>query len=206
MKKQNVMLAALVGFLSLAMSFDTQAQTKVWSIGPEAGISISKYGMDANENDSKVGAIGGLFITYSIMNSFGITGKFLFYQKGASTSATNTEQTLNYVEVPVLARFFLNKEGSFRPNIFLGPSIGFLTGVSQKVGDNDRERLDSYKDFYNGVDFGITGGVGFNLRIQDETYLILDARYTHGLSDLTVANGEVNNNSFALTAGVSFGF
>ncbi len=207
MKKQNVILAALVGFLALATSFDTQAQrNKVWSIGPEAGISISKYGMDATANDSKVGAVGGLFVTYSIVNTFAITSKFLFYQKGATFNTSDTKQTLTYFEIPVFGRFFLNKEGSFRPNIYVGPSFGFLVGAANKVGSNDRENIDSYKNTYNGVDVGITGGVGFNFRILNETYFILDARYTHGLSDLSKANGDVNNNSIALTAGVSFGF
>ena len=200
------MLAALVGFLALAMSFDTQAQTKVWSIGPEAGISISKYGMDASENDSKVGAVGGLFVTYSIVNTFAVTTKFLFYQKGAAFNTGDIKQTLTYFEIPVVGRFFLNKEGDFRPNIFLGPSFGFLAGATNKIGSNDRVDIDGYKNIYNGFDFGITGGAGFNFRIMNETYFILDARYTHGISDLSKANGSVNNNSVAVTAGVSFGF
>ncbi|MEO7989201.1 MAG: porin family protein [Chryseolinea sp.] len=206
MKKQNIIIAGLLVFFAVVTSFDTQAQRKVWSIGPEAGISISSYGMDASSNDSKVGGIVGGFVTYSIVNTFAITTKLLYYQKGASFPSSNTKQTLHYLEVPVIGRFFLNKEGSFRPNIFLGPSFGFLNGASQKVGNNDRAKIDSYKNIYNNVDVGITGGVGFNFLVANETYLILDARYTHGLSDISKANGDVNNNSLALTAGLSFGF
>lgn len=206
MKKQHILLAALVALLSLTTSFDTQAQSKVWSIGPEAGISISNYGMDANDTDPKPGAVGGLFVTYSIINTFAITTKFLFYQKGATFPTTDTKQTLTYFEIPVMGRFFLNKEGDFRPNIFVGPSFGFLTGATNKIGSNDRTDIDSYKNTYNGVDVGVTGGIGFNFRILNETYLVLDARYTHGLSDLSKSDGKVNNNSVALTAGVSFGF
>lgn len=206
MKKLNFILIGLVVLLTLVMSFDTQAQKKVWSIGPEAGISVSSYGMDASSNDSKVGAVAGGFITYSIINTFAITAKLLYYQKGATFPSTDTKQTLHYLEVPVIGRFFLNKEGSFRPNIFLGPSFGFLNGASQKIGTNDRAKVDSYKNVYNNVDVGITGGVGFNFLIANETYFILDARYTHGLSDISKVDGDVNNNSLALTAGLSFGF
>ncbi len=206
MKKLHFTLTGLVVFLTLVMTFNAKAQKKVWSIGPEAGISISSYGKDAGSNDSKVGAVAGGFITYSIVNTFAITAKLLYYQKGATFASTDTKQTLHYLEVPVIGRLFLNKEGSFRPNIFLGPSFGFLNGASQKVGTNDREKIDSYKNVYNNVDVGITGGVGFNFLIANETYFILDARYTHGLSDISKAVGDVNNNSLALTAGLSFGF
>jgi outer membrane protein W len=206
MKKKNIVITAMVIALTITMSLNLQAQTKVWSVGPEVGISLSKYGKDAGTNDYKTGAIGGMFLTYSILNTFGITTKLLYYQKGASFESSDTKQTLNYIEVPILGRFFLNKEGTIRPNIFVGPSFGFLTGATNKVGSSDRVDIDGYKDIYNTFDFGVTGGLGVNFLISRETYFIIDARYTHGLSDLSVANGDVNNNSFGLTAGLSFGF
>lgn len=198
-------MIALVAVFTLTMSYTTKAQNRVWSIGPEAGLSISKYGKDANANDFKPGAIGGLFVTYSIMNTYAVTGKFLFHQKGASFGSSDTKQTLNYIEIPVIGRYFFNKEGNIRPNIFVGPSFSFLTNVKNKVGNNDPENVESYKDNYNGVDVGVTTGAGCNFRIHKETYLVLDARYTQGLTDVSKSDGKVNNQSFALTAGVSFG-
>ncbi len=207
MKTQKLIIAAVVAFLAFGSSFNTQAQTKkVLSIGPEVGISISNYGMDASSNDPKLGAVIGGFVTYSIINTFAITAKILYYEKGASYKPTDNKQTLQYLEVPIIGRFFLNKEGAFRPNVFVGPSFAFLNGASNKFGNNDRVDIESYKKTYNGVDVGITGGAGFNLRIMNETYLVFDARYTRGLSDITQTIDNVNNNSIALTAGVSFGF
>ncbi|HTJ50288.1 MAG TPA: porin family protein [Cyclobacteriaceae bacterium] len=200
MKKLNIIVITLMGLLVSVISFDTQAQQKVWSIGPEAGVSVSKYGMDANANQSKTGGVAGLFVTYSVVNNFAFTTKFLFYQKGASYSSSNTNQTLRYIEIPLIARYFLTKKGFFRPNVFAGPSFAFLMGANQ----NDR-KVESYKDVYNRRDIGITGGAGFNFLIARETYFIIDARYTHGLTDLTKASGNVSNNSLALTAGFSFG-
>ena len=206
MKKRNTIIASLVTFITLSISFNSMAQNKVWSVGPEAGISFSKYGKDAGTNDFKSGAIGGVFLTYSILNTFAVTTKLLYSQKGASFESIDTKQTLNYVEVPLIGRFFLNKEGNFRPNIFVGPSFGFLTGATNKVGSNDRVDIENYENIFNGFDLGVTGGMGFNFLISNETYFIIDARYTHGLSDITKANGNVNNNSLGLTAGISFGF
>jgi len=206
MKMKKIVIATLVTFLTFTLCITSKAQTKVWSVGPEVGFSFSKYGKDASTNDYKSGAIGGVFLTYSILNTFAVTTKLLYSQKGASFESSDTKQTLNYIEVPVIGRFFLNKEGNFRPNIFVGPSFGFLAGATNKVGSNDRVDIDGYKDIFNNFDFGVTGGLGFNFLISDETYFIIDARYTQGLSDITKANGNVNNNAFGLTAGLSFGF
>ncbi|MBL7857511.1 MAG: PorT family protein [Cyclobacteriaceae bacterium] len=204
--KKHITFLSLVMLLAMTIPYNTKAQNKVWSMGPEVGISLSRYGMDAGDNDYKPGGLGGLFLTYSILNTFAVTTKVLYYQKGASFAVNNTKQTLNYVEVPIIGRFFLNKEGAIRPNIFVGPSFGFLTGAKQNVDNKGNEDISDYKNIYNGVDVGVTGGLGFNFLLFTETYLILDARYTHGLSDLSKANGKVNNNSFALSAGISFGF
>jgi outer membrane protein W len=206
MKFKNLIVATGVTTLYFMMCFQATAQTKVWSVGPEVGISVSKYGKDAITNEFKSGAIGGMFLTYSILNSFAITTKLLYSQKGASFESIDTKQTLNYIEVPVIGRFFLNKEGNFRPNIFVGPSFGFLGGATNKVGSSDRVAIDGYKNIFNNFDFGVTGGLGLNFLVATETYLVIDARYTHGLSDITIANGNVNNGAFGLTAGLSFGF
>jgi len=207
MKTKYLIPGALIALLSLTIPFHTNAQTaKVWSIGPEAGFSVSRYGQDAGSNDFKPGFVGGMFVTYSIINTFGVTTKFLFNQKGAGFPSQDMRQTLNYFEVPVIGRFFLNKEGQVRPNIVFGPSFAFLTGAKNKAENGSVENIESYKNTFNTFDFGLTGGMGVNIRIQNETYLVLDGRYTHGVSDISKDDRDINNNAFAFTAGVSFGF
>jgi Outer membrane protein beta-barrel domain len=204
--KKNILKISIIGSALVFLTILNVGAQKTWSLGPEVGISFSKYGGDAGSNDLKTGAIGGLFLTYSIQNTFGITGKVLYAQKGASFPSSDTKQTLNYIEVPVIGRFYLIKEGNFRPNLFVGPSFGFLTGVTNKVGSGDRVTMENYGSVFNTFDMGITGGAGLNFLISNETYFIVDARYTHGFSDITKAAGVVNNNSLAITAGISFGF
>jgi hypothetical protein len=205
MKKQNIILVALVALCACLLPSLTQAQTeKVWSFGPEAGLTISKYGNDGASSVSKPGLAVGGFLTYSIINTFGITTKLLYYERGAEFSSMNTKQTLQYVEIPMIGRFFLNREGNVRPNIFFGPSFSFLAGAKNKVG-GDIEKLDNFKNNFNTFDFGLTGGLGVSFRIRNETYLVLDGRYTHGISDISKGNDDINNKSFALSAGLQFG-
>jgi hypothetical protein len=178
-------------------------QEKVWSIGPEIGVNYSRYGMDADENNHVSGIAGGIFLTYSVVNTFGITGKILYAEKGADWG--NREEILKYIEVPLLGRFFLNKEGRFRPNLFLGPSFGFLRSVSTRTGTNDPVRIRDFEHTFNKYDLGATAGLGLNYLILRETRLLLDGRYTYGLADITKRPGQINNETITLTFGLSFG-
>lgn len=196
---------------ALALVSQVQAQGgKVWSIGPEVGVNFSKYGRDAGPNDLKTGIVAGFFVTHSIVNNFGITAKFLLSQRGAqyaTPSAPNvtTKQTLNYLEVPILGRFFLTSQGKFRPNLFVGPSFNFLLSGTNKVGDTDPGFT---KENYNSFDFGLTGGLGLNFAIADETRILLDARYVYGLSNINkiASNPNSNNQTINVSLGVQFGF
>jgi outer membrane protein W len=202
-----------ISFLTMTSALVSQVQAqsgKVWSIGPEVGVNFSKFGRDANTNDMKAGILAGAFVTYSIVNNFGITTKFLLSQRGYHRQNTILNKpedlTLNYIEVPILARFFLNKSGRFRPNLFVGPSLNFLMGATNKLGNDDAKKILNYKDVYNTFDFGVTGGLGLNFAIADETRILLDARYVYGLSDVTKSSENANNQTISISAGVQFGF
>jgi hypothetical protein len=175
-------------FLLLGVIFSIQLTASAqyahtWSIGGEIGPSFSKFGGDANDQEFKTGLIAGGFLTYSIVNTFGVTVKALYSQKGTQfeSNGVTMKQSLNYLEIPMLGRFFLNREGRFRPNIFLGPSFGILLGVKNKRGEGDytsvtEEQRKNFKDF----DIGVTGGLGLNY--------------------------EINNNALGVTFGMSFAF
>lgn len=201
----STLALAMISLLALTSPFNSKAQTKdkVWSIGPEIGVNIAKHGRDLDESNFKPGLLVGGFVTYSIRDTYGFTGKVLFSQKGYEYN--NYKETLTYVEIPVVARLFFNREGTFRPNIFAGPSFGFLTGAKGQVGSNDAEQIDNYDNIYNTFDFGVTGGLGLNFEIAREIRFLIDARYTHGLSDIAKSSADVNNNAIGITAGLSFG-
>ncbi|RAW00599.1 porin family protein [Pseudochryseolinea flava] len=195
----------LASLILTIISFSAQAQTdeKVWSFGPEVGMNLSKFGDDGSSSDYRTGILLGVGLTYSIQNTYGVTTKVLYSQKGAEVDDKKT--SLKYIEVPITGRFFLNKDGKCRPNLFVGPSFSFLTGAAEKIGDADAEEVKDYSDFFNTFDFGVTGGIGLNWLIADETHLIIDGRYTHGLTDVSKSNATINNQAFTLSAGVTFG-
>jgi hypothetical protein len=205
MKKQLVRLPLILVLLVLLSPLTSTAQTdeKVWSFGPELGLNISKFGGDASESDFRTGVALGVGLTYSIQNTYGVTTRVLYSQKGAKSG--DTKISMKYIEVPIVGRFFLNREGTCRPNLFVGPSFNFLTGVANKAKGEDSVNDDDFRDSFKTFDFGLTGGVGLNWLIADETHLIIDGRYTHGLSDISKADTDVFNRGFTVSAGVTFG-
>jgi hypothetical protein len=218
--KNRILKVSLLSIFGLMLSIGAFAQEtgRVWSLGPEIGAAFSNHGKDADDSEYKSGLVAGGFVTYSIQDTYAFTTKILFNQKGAKSEDGETKERLNYIEVPVLARVFFNREGTVRPNVFFGPSFGFLTGAQWKLGDDDYKNVediedfdpftdvDSYKDVYNTFDFGVSLGLGLSIRVADEMYFIIDTRYTYGLSEVYKnADGSSNNQNATVTAGLSFG-
>lgn len=219
--KNQILTVSLVSLLGLMLSIGAFAQesNQVWSVGPEIGAAFSNHGKEADNSDYKSGLVAGGFVTYSILNQYAFTAKVLFNQKGAKWTDSDIDgevkERLNYIEIPVLARVYFNREGTVRPNVFFGPSFGFLTGAKLKIGDEDYKNIedtdifgevDSYEDVYNAFDFGLGIGLGLSIKVGPKMYFIVDTRYTYGLSEVYKnEDGSWNNQNATVTAGLSFG-
>jgi hypothetical protein len=210
-----------VAFFSSEL-FAQRRNRQVLSIGPKVGANLSNFYGDVNNQMMQPGLSAGAILTYSVINTFGVSLEALYSQKGAkfenapnSTERLNFNRRLNYVEVPLLARYFLNKEGDFRPNIFLGPSFGFKLNakdVNRSVTGGTARPEQEITNTINPLDVGITGGIGLNFHVQGAMRALLDVRYTHGLSDVAesqsigfAADPRVCNSALTISAGVSFG-
>lgn len=210
-------------FLSSTSHIFAQRNRQVVSIGPKIGVNLTNLYGDVSNQTMQLGLSAGGILTYSVVNVFGISLEALYSQKGAkfenvpfnTTQRINFNRKINYVEVPLLARYFLNKGGDFRPNVFVGPNFGFKLSakdVNRSVVGGASQPDDDISDVINPVDVGITGGIGLNFLVQSAVRVLLDARYTYGFSNITESqiagfstNPTVGNSSITITAGLSFG-
>jgi hypothetical protein len=216
----KVSLLSLFGFMLSIRAF-SQESDWIWNIGAEMGAAFSNHGKDPYEPDYKdseykSGLVAGGFITYS-RDTYAFTGKILLNQKGSKYQNGDVKERLNYIEIPVLARVYFNRKGTIKPNVFIGPSFGILTGAQWKRGDDDYESVenfedndpngdwDSYRDVYRIFDFGVSLGLGLSVKVANETYFIIETRYTHGLSDFKERDGKGNNQNTTVSVGFSFG-
>ena len=196
---------SIVLFFILTASSGAIAQENV-SIGPIIGTSTANLRGDISNTNWKTGLTVGGFYNYSSKSGFGFSGQLLYTQLGARVNNRTNEINLNYLQIPLLATFFLGRPGnSVRPKLFLGPTANFLLNVHDKDGNslNGDTRNRNYYPF----DLGLMGGAGLNCLVNQKIWLNFDVRYGVGLLDVSRSPSNfIANNSWGVMAGVSFPF
>lgn len=125
-----------------------------------------------------------------ISEKFSLQPELLYSGQGYDTGI-DTEGTiaLNYLNIPVIAKYYVTKKLSLKA----GPQIGFL--LSTKGGTHD------YKDLFKTTDFGVNLGIGYKI----DNSLNFGARYVLGLSNINDVGGTTNKNGvFQLSVGYFF--
>jgi hypothetical protein len=162
-------------------------------LGIKGGLNLANFtGEDVFHNSSSEGFAGGVFMRYPLSNSWSFQPEALFTMRGAEFSVEDieTEQQMNYIEMPLLARFGWGHGAMFRPALFIGPSVAFL--LKNKIVDGAEIDL---KDGSRDVDVG--GILGADLEHNlGAGEIILDARYEMGFiswtEDLSARNSTLS--------------
>lgn len=195
-----------IQFLAIAMMISqaVMAQENI-SIGPIAGVSIANFRGDIDNRTWKPGPTLGGFINYSANSGFGVSGQVLYTQLGSREKVGDDVFRLNYIQVPILATYFLGKYGQrVRPKLFLGPHVNFLLNARNKNGDDINPKIGDSRPFKS-IDAGLTAGVGLNVRIANKIWLNTDVRYGLGLVPLGPEGlVKIYNQNFGVNVGVSF--
>lgn len=206
-------------FFSFLLCLSTGYAQQRFSAGPRLGLNLSNYWGNADGMKFKPGLAAGAFIMYSSLNHFGISADVLYSQRGTryNTGFVKFTQRVNYLEIPVVARYFLTLSGNFRPNLFIGPSLGIklnakrVNGADDIVGSSPLINGENSNDFRN-LDLGATGGFQLNWGAGNRQRFLIDARYNLGLTDVQTGlpnrwgpRSSLQNSTITLTLGYGFG-
>ena len=185
------------------------------TFGVLAGINVATLGgSDAQNAGSRTGlAIGGS-ATFHITNQFGIEPELLFSQKGASETINATQATLklDYIEIPVLARYDVSTRGPAHPFFLAGPALAFEVSCNAEVsngGQSASESCDNLNQQLEGglskksFDFGGQLGAGVVFPAGKKMNLSVSVRYTLGFVD-TFDNADAKNRNWSFLAGLTF--
>jgi hypothetical protein len=193
-------LFVLVLITTCWLSSFAQEQDR-WSIGPRVGVNWANV---TNVDDSKAltGLVLGPTITYSINESSGITFDILY--SGEGYKVAEDEYKIRYLQIPIYYDFFFGELGNaFRPKVYVGVQPGFFLNAKT----NDTENTD---DFYNKFVLGLSGGLGFNLRVANKIWLNTDLRSNIGLSDVRASDfqtgDDIKPRTVQLSLGLCYGF
>lgn len=153
----------------MAFGFTNAQSTR---FGVKAGLNLTTFaGGNYYDANSLVGFHVGGFAEIKIIERLAIQPELLFSTQGAKFDGGfygDWDAKLNYINIPVLAKFFITKQFT----VEAGPQIGFL--VSAKEDGQEA------KDFYKSTDFGFNFGAGYNFTDNFSVGL----RYTVGLSNI----------------------
>ena len=162
-KMKKIILSAIA---IMAFAFTNAQETR---FGVKGGVNINNFSGDV-DTESLVGFHVGGFAEIKIIERLAIQPEILYSSQGAKYNflGDDVNLKLNYINVPVLAKFFITKQFTVEG----GPQIGFL--VSAKDDGDDA------KDFYKSTDFGFNFGAGYSFTDN----LAVNLRYTVGLSNI----------------------
>lgn len=183
---KKLLLVTAITFLGLV-----QVNAQDVEFGIKGGLNFARLIGDNTSKDQTVTAFNlGAMAEIKILEKFSLQPELLYSGQGYDTGiATEVNIALNYLNIPVIGKYYVTKKLSLEA----GPQIGFL--LSTKGGTQD------YKDLFKTTDFGVNFGIGYKL----DSGLNFGARYVLGLSNINDAGGITNKNGvFQFTVGYFF--
>lgn len=197
MKKTVLIIATFFGIAAAS----AQSDNSEIQFGVRGGANFSK--ITSNDNfespDSRTDFYAGLVAELPLQERFSLQGE-VFYsgqgfkssRKNALNETTDFKYKADYIQVPLLAKFYI-VEGL---SVAAGPQFGFK--VNEKLDHTTtggKVEMDNLKTF----DFQGTAGLEYKF----DNGLFLQGRYSHGFSDLIKDN---NLHTSVFSAGLGYMF
>jgi Outer membrane protein beta-barrel domain len=222
---KNARITLLIISLLFVQSVSYSQSRQRWSFGPRVGLNLTNFvGSDAvneqrnaidpdsRDNQLLPGLSAGVGFIYSDVSRFGAAVDLLYSQRGVQSKtnlgsvATTYTNRINYLELPITARYFLNRSGNFRPNVFFGvvPALRLNSYTREKAADGKDVKTVT-TDLYRAADLGLTAGFQANFRVGDRQRFTADARYTHGITNVAVNSTDLRNQMITIGLGYNFG-
>ena len=166
MKKMMMIAAMMVATVAAKAQFEPGTFT----LQPKVGVTLATISSDNSK--FKFGMAAGIEGQYQLNNWFGLSAAVMYSQQGAKAKNYDVKVNTEYINIPVMAKFYVTKGLSL--NVGLQP--GFMTKAKAK-GDG---RTIDVKSNCNKVDFSIPMSIAYEF----ENGLSFEARYATGLTNV----------------------
>ena len=170
--KKILMIAAL---MVATVSAKAQFEPGTFSLQPKVGFELTSISGDGSK--FKPGFTAGLEGQYQINNWFGLSAGVHYAMGGCKIKDVDSKFNMNYVNIPVMAKFYVTKGLSLNA----GLQLGFMT--SAKLADvqllGGKSDVD-IKELCNKTDFSIPLSIAYEF----ENGLSFEARYNAGVTNV----------------------
>lgn len=218
MMKNTIRLALLLALLCTAGDFTIlgihfsvgKAQAQVGefrsalAVGVNGGYVLNKVSFNPTIKQSYHGGMTmGVTLRYTCEKYFNmvcaVQAEANYAQMGwkevIETSSDTYSRTVNYIQVPLLARLSFGREvKGVMGYLVLGPQLGFyLNDKDERVGEWSDETLSKRPNrvtmqydlsIERTFEYGITGGLGLEVNTRRAGHFMLEGRYFFALSDM----------------------
>ena len=212
----NVVLTASPAF--------AQVEAGTWSIIPKVGVNSAMFSGDKIETISasdepvdlkhrmRIGLVGGIDVDYRLHKMLSLTAGVAYSQQGSKHKdkkqlITDMRSKVDYINVPVLANFYITPQFAIKAGVQWGWVInksvkgsvwGTVTNTEtgEKKDGYYHQDFDALKDDYKDTDFSIPVGLTYDF---DE--VTLELRYNFGLTDITKHELNMKNRVIMFTLG-----
>ncbi len=166
------------------------------SYGVIGGVGLAKFrGDDVSGAESRLGFSAGVFAELPLLNVLALHPEALFSLKGSGSEGSDDKTNLYYIEVPVLAKYYLPLPLPVKTHLFAGPYLGLNLIAKSKVGDTTTD----IKDNIEPLDYGLVFGGGAEIG-----KILVDGRYSLGLAKVPENGPSVKNGVLSLMVGYRF--
>ncbi|SUX52310.1 Uncharacterised protein [Chryseobacterium indologenes] len=189
----------MIGTISFAQSADRPR------FGIKAGGNLSSF--TGGDSKSKIGYYAGAFVNVPLSEAFSIQPEIVYSQQGAKAkddyematyTIKNMQQTLGYINVPVMLQY------NATPEFYLeaGPEFGLLISAQAKVDINGSTYKADNKDSMKSFNFGAGIGLGYKFTPN----LGVNARYIAGITKILKNNFGDSSKNTNFQLGVNYYF
>ncbi|WP_447634977.1 porin family protein [Flavobacterium microcysteis] len=184
---KKILLLAVIAVLGV-----TNVNAQKINFGVKGGLNFASISGDNTKEIDPVAAFNfGLLSEIPISEKFSFQPEVMFSGQGYSFKGKDNLIALNYLNVPLMGKYYVTKGLS----IEAGPQLGFLLSAK----DEKKDVKDSFKTF----DFGVNFGLGYKL----ENGINFGVRYNLGLTDINnLDNYSGKNKNGVLQVSVGYFF
>lgn len=193
MKKLVLLASMLLAFVSVK----AQSEVGAFSLRPTVGMNIG-FMTNADGSDPRVGLVVGAELEYQATDVFAISGGLLYSQQGAKMNDMDIDGTmkLDYINVPILANFYVAKGFAFKAGIQPGFNVNDKAKASGSGASVEMGLGDLSKGFVLAVPIGLS---------YEFSNIQLDARFNWGVTHaISNSYDSCNSNTFMITLGYKF--
>jgi hypothetical protein len=208
-------MKGLTIIIALLLSLCSYAQL---TIGIKCGLNVSKFNGDEfyiSENANKKGLVIGVIIEPKLSKHLSLKFEINYDQKGTYASETypfsnvgyaKVGARLLYISLPLLLKVNFGEKGIFYFNT--GMSYGILSKADYQVTQNGEFLINSdMKNNFNSTELSYVVGVGIKIPLTSKLGILVDPRYSIGLSNIAKTNPyfratSLKNNTYTIALGL----